>query len=327
MRRPQSRDRSFAELADGFVGYSELADILVFARETLGTSFPLSSYGDWLLDQSRGIRRGMSVWAAVESEIPARLESQIAAMSGGQSASTSVEPLQVQLLVAEAIATGARSVVFGLTLAPRPPGRGTRLRGDPANDESPAAADRALGCRRAALRRMSRSRTRTRASASWRPNAQMLVITQHAPVQQFVAGPWRPRPTILSAVRSAVTDQAFLIGPSRLEPLRGERASGMRIATGRIGTVSYAPLTQEPLAINHLRRKLSENAQRLRCVAAAAHFALMAQTGEDGPPDDSRRARTPASPAVAESAQHGIRTDRENCCNRADVDNACRVSG
>ena len=88
--------------------------------------------------------------------------------------------------------------------------------------------------------------------------ARLLVATQHAPHQQLVAGPWRTSPTSFVLHATPITDQAFLLGPTRLEPLRGERAGGVRLGLDATQAISLALLTQEPLAINFVRRRLAE---------------------------------------------------------------------
>ena len=97
---------------DDFGAYADTSDIVVISRQTLGTSFPLLHYGTWLRDSVVRLRRTVPFWAAVESEFPAALVSQITAMGGATASAPAVEPLQVQLLAAEAVAAGARGLYF-----------------------------------------------------------------------------------------------------------------------------------------------------------------------------------------------------------------------
>ena len=99
-------------MEDDFGAYADTSDIVVISRQTLGTSFPLLHYGAWLRDSVVRLRRTVPFWAAVESEFPAALVSQITAMGGTTASAPAVEPLQVQLLAAEAVAAGPEDCTF-----------------------------------------------------------------------------------------------------------------------------------------------------------------------------------------------------------------------
>lgn len=262
-----------AIVEDGFGDYAETSDIVVLSRQTLGTSFPLLHYGSWLRESVGRMRRTVPFWAAVESEFPAALVAQITAMGGSDAARPAVEPLQVQLLAAEAVAAGARGLYFPSSSRLDAADSSTRLRAvtlalvnaqlslaEPwaaggSFSEEPAAADPLLRVRVLETQR-----------------ARLLVATQHAPHQQLVAGPWRTTPSAFVLHSTPITDQAFLIGPTRLEPLRGERAGGVRLGLEATQAVSLALLTQEPLAINFVRRRLAETS----AASAATHQQLAA---------------------------------------------------
>ncbi len=311
---------------EGFTNYAEIADVVVFTRETLGTSFPLSSFGDWMQDGARGFPRGAAAWASVESEIPPRLESQIVAMSGGVATPTAVEPLQVEMLVAEALASGARGIYFRSRARLDLQDTGTRIR----------AATLQLVNRQLALvepwgaggtfeEELSGPEADTRIRVLQTQRARLLVITQHATYQQFAAGPWRSTPTSFAARSAPITDQAFLIGPSRLEPLRGERASGMRIGLDSGSAVALAMLTQEPLAINHIRRKLAENAQQSAAIRQQLTSLLMSQTSETDRRITSLGQGLPQAQLWLTRAEQGY-AQMGKLLQSGDVDNAWHVS-
>jgi hypothetical protein len=313
-------------VTDDFAGYAELADIVVCQREVLGTSFRLSSYGDWLLTCAARARAGRAMWASIESEFSPRLEAQISALNGGSTPVMVAEPLQVQLLVAEAVAAGVRGLFFRsrtrLDLQDPP----TRLRAATLqliNRQLALAAPWAAGGTYADELATPAADTRVRVLETQR--ARLLVITQHAPHQQFVAGPWRSNATSIIAHGAPVTDQVFLVGPTRLEPLRGERAGGLRVGLDATNAVSLALLTQEPLAINHLRRELAGSAQECASLRQQVAELLYSQTAEIDRQITALGHGLPSAPSWLTRAQRS-NEQAARLLQSGDLENACRIT-
>jgi hypothetical protein len=98
--------------------------------------------------------------------------------------------------------------------------------------------------------------------------SRLLLITQHAPGQQFVLGP-PPRDSLQVTVPGvSVSDRAYRVSPAGVKQLRvSHSGSGATIAIDDAGLTTAVVLTQDPLAVHHLGRTLAEiqqEAGRLR---------------------------------------------------------------
>ena len=95
--------------------------------------------------------------------------------------------------------------------------------------------------------------------------SRLLLLTQHAPAQQFVLGP-PPRSSLQVLVPGVgVSDQAYLVSLAGVKPLKVSHTSGgARIALDDAPHAAAIVVTQDPLAMHHLQRTLAEIPARKR---------------------------------------------------------------
>jgi hypothetical protein len=86
--------------------------VLVARRDVLGTSLELNQYITWLRQRSQLAMPGTTLWATIQTQPPASLVEQIAALSGRHSPPIDVQESQLRTLVHAALAGGARGLVF-----------------------------------------------------------------------------------------------------------------------------------------------------------------------------------------------------------------------
>lgn len=272
------RDRPLLAGVDaGLADLSRLATLLLLDRPTLGTTRELADLRPWLLTRPRLAQPGTPLIAAVESQRPAKLSEQLLLFSRGNPVDEDVDPQQIRLAAFHAIAAGARGLVFPseqpLAVDTGPAALRTDslkllnmelkllepwLAAGQLAEELPAEA----GAAQISVLATDRSR--------------LLIVTQHAPAQQYVLGP-PPRSTLSLVVPGVgVSDQAHLISLEGIKPLKLTHTSG----GGRL-TLEDAPhalaiaVTQDPLALLHLHRTqaaFKQEACRLRYDVTARRY-------------------------------------------------------
>jgi hypothetical protein len=229
----------------------------------------------------------------VETQRSGRLNEQLLHFTRGAAIEDDPDPQQIRLAAFHAIAAGARGLVFPseqpLAIDTGP----AALRTDAVKllnmelkllepwiaagqlvEEAPAEGGAA------------------QVSVLQTERARLLIVTQHAPAQQYVLGP-PPRSTLTLLVPgSGISDQAWLVSLEGIKPLKLTHTSG----GGRI-TLDDAPhaaaiaVTQDPLALHHLHRThaiFKHEACRLRYDLAARRYirtlAIDQQLSEAGHP-------------------------------------------
>jgi hypothetical protein len=98
--------------------------------------------------------------------------------------------------------------------------------------------------------------------------SRLLLITQHAPAQQFVLGP-PPRPVLQVTVPGvSLSDRAHRLTLAGVKPLKLTHTSGgAHLTLDDAGLATAVVITQDPLALHHLGRTLADirgEAARLR---------------------------------------------------------------
>lgn len=240
-------------------------DLLLFGRRTIGTTFDLRHYGDWLKRQMR-TTASKPFWGAIQSEPSQQIVEQLA-LSGTQPAKQSADPEQMRLMAFESIAVGARGVHFRSR---------SRLDLDDDTTKLRAAGLQLLNAELTLIEPWAAGGLASGEVDSNDPDARvrvlqtdrsrLLVVTRHADEQQYVPHP-RPTASLSFAVHAApITDQAYVLAAEGVQPLRRSRA-GARISLPGTDTISLVLLTQDPLAVNRVSRALltmQSDAARLR---------------------------------------------------------------
>jgi hypothetical protein len=217
------------------------------------------------------------VLASVASHRSARLNEQLLLFSRGAPVEEDVDPQQIRLQAFHAISAGARGLVFPSEMPLAIDTGPAALRTDSLkllNMElkllEPWIAAGQL------VEEIPAADGTTQISVLQAERAKLLIVTQHAPAQQYVLGP-PPRTTLSLAIPSLGTaDQAHLVSLEGIAPLKVSHTSG----GGRF-TIADAPhafaiaVTQDALALNHLHRThaaFKQEACRLRYDVTARRY-------------------------------------------------------
>ena len=266
----------------GLAEMSRIAPLVILERNTPGTSQELANLRHWLLARPRLARPGTPFWATIPTQRPQKLTEQLVLLSQGQAIEDDVDPDQLRLAAYCGLAAGARGLVFPsyspLTIDSRP----GALRADAMKllnlelrllepwiatgtfAEELAAAD---GSVQASVLATERSR--------------LLLVTQHAPAQQFVLGA-PPRSSLQVTVPGvSISDQAYRISLAGIKQLKVSHTSGgAHLTLDDAGLATAVVITQDPLAMHHLRRTLADarpKAARLRHDLAVRRLGRVAE--------------------------------------------------
>ena len=253
----------------GLSQFSRLAHVLLFERPTLGTSEELSDLRPWLLGRSRLARPGTPALASIETQRSFRLGEQLLLFSRGAPWDEDVDPAQLRLETFHAIAAGARGFVF-------PSERPLAI------DTGPSAlrtdAIRLINMELKLLEpwiaagqltdEMAAGDGSLQVTTLATDRSRLLILTQHAPAQQFALGP-PPRSSLSVVVPGVgVSDRAYLISLASVKPVNiSHTSSGSRIAIDDAPHAAAIVITQDHLAMHHLNSTLfaiKEDACHLR---------------------------------------------------------------
>ena len=262
--------------------YSRLANLLLLERPALGTSQELSELRQWSLVRSRLARPGTLMLASVQAQRLPRLGEQLVLFGRGAAWQEDCDPEQLRLQALQAIAAGARGSVV--------------------HTEQPLAIDTGAAAMRTDALRLLNMELKllepwvaaanvteelaagdgvVQVSILAAERSRLLVVTQHGSAGQFVLGPPPRNSLVVMAPGIGTTDQAFLVSLAGVKPLKITRSgTGARIVIDDAPHAAAIAITQDPLAIHHLRTVLAEHrgdAGRLRHDLTSRRLAQTAE--------------------------------------------------
>ncbi|MEX2175822.1 MAG: hypothetical protein WD872_15770 [Pirellulaceae bacterium] len=256
--------------ADAGLGeLSRVASLLIHDRNPLGTAQELSAQRGWLIARPRLTRPGTPMWAAVHSQRPHKLAEQLVLLSQGASVEEDTDPEQLRLSAYSALAAGARGFVFPSSSPLGIDRRSAALRTDalkllnmelklfdPWIAAGTLSEELAAGDHSVQVSVLSTDRSR------------LLLVTQHAPAQQYVLGPAPQSSLQVTVPGVSASDKAYRVSLGGIKSLRVTHSgSGAHLTLDDAGLATAVVITQDPLAIHHLKRTLSDvgvEAARLR---------------------------------------------------------------
>jgi hypothetical protein len=208
-----------------------------------------------------------------------------------------IEPQQLHQLAYQAIAAGARGLIFT-----------SRDRLDQA-DASSALRATTLQCLNQQLNLLEpwvaggdlsqefEVRDPTLSVALLKTDRSVLaLLTKTSRDSQYVSPPMTPRPVSLVVRGVPASAHAFSLSPIALNKLRAERHGGMRLQLESFRHSAVVVITQDPLVINHLNQEIGQGrrmAARARRELVARQATMTQQTLEAasiGLPDTGLRA-------------------------------------
>jgi hypothetical protein len=253
---------------------------LLLERPMLGTSTEMSDSRAWQLGRSRLARPGTPVLASIETQRNFRLGEQLLLFSRGAAWDEDVDPEQLRLETFHSIAAGARGFVFP---SEKPLGI----------DTGPAAmrtdAIRLINMELKLLEpwiaagnlaeEMAAPDGSLQVTTLTTERSRLLIVTQHAPAQQFVLGP-PPRSSVSVVVPGvSVADRAYLVSLAGVKDLKiSHTSAGARVQLDDAPHAAAIVVTQDHLAMHHIHRILLDpafkhDACRLRYDVTARRLA------------------------------------------------------
>jgi len=241
--------------------YSRIGDIVCFQRSILSGSFELTDYGPWLLERSRLARPGAPFWASVQTELSLGMMGQIVALSEGGPPPIHVQPAQIRLLAMNAVASGARALLFQSS---------RRLDSPDAVTQTRAAALRKINLELAIIEawagagkymgEITSTNPFTRIAVLETERSRLAIVMRHAEKQQYTMDASEQTAVSLVDPGSPVDATVFQVSMGGLAPLRSVRRSGgVRVSVADSGPVALVLFSQNPLTPSHLTRLILEN--------------------------------------------------------------------
>jgi hypothetical protein len=274
LRRAEIRpDRLLVgEVAERTSGFSRLLDLLIVRQLPLGSPLTLRDFGLWLEARPVLAKPGTPWWAEIQTEPSVELMDQWMALGLGLPTNLSVEPDQIRLQAFQAIASGARGLIFTSR---------TSLDQSSSEAEVRAKALRRLSLELDLIEPWVAGGSRAQDVAASSPDirigmlqterSQLLIILDQSSQQQFTVGPVSTEHLSLVVPCVATAPRLYLLTPGGLQPLPLRRVpGGIRIQLEQRSQVSLAVLTQDPLVIGHAARTLVEHREE----ASKLHYEL-----------------------------------------------------
>lgn len=287
-----------------FWNYSRLADILMVELPSLGGSIELDELGDWLRARQGMARPGTPVWVSLASAPSQELQAQLEAIAGGlretpgQAGAAAggagdsgpdnrgagdisamdgamdggaIDVRQLRLVALRAAAAGARGVCFRSS---------SRMLDGDARSQALSLVNLDLSliepwsAAGEFAAEIPASDPSARVTVMSTDRSQLLVATPVARGQQYELPPPAKGDVSFVVAGAPRSSRAYLVTPTGLVWLRDARrvAGGLRVAVPAPGPVRMVVLTENPLVLNHLSRRLAESNQS--AAAALRQIAL-----------------------------------------------------
>lgn len=238
---------------------SRFADALVFGRDPLCGGLGLTEYGNWLRERPRLARPGTPFWTSVQTEVPRALMEQWTASGAAWSEPPALDGEQIRLLTYTGIAAGSRGLLFQSSM---------RLDSTDAVNRTRATALGLLNLELDLVRPWVSGGNYDGMIDSTDPEvvgavlatdrARLVIPLWVGDGAQCVPG--QAATQIVSFVVPGVpeTFSAYLLAPGGLQPLKRERVTrGVKVTVENFALSSLILLTQDPLAISSLSRRVA----------------------------------------------------------------------
>jgi hypothetical protein len=270
-----------------FWSYRRFSDVLLLGEDALGTRRSFENYGAKMAEHaSRGARSG-PVWARVQTAPAGELLKQLEAIAGGPVAAP-VEAAQIRLLTVAALEAGATGFCFR---SPAP------LDAGDAASQHRAAVLHALNEELALVEPwISGSSARetldlqsdgVRGTAWGAERSKLILLARHYADDQFTAAPSPPHPVSVVLAGAPPSWKAYRITSDRLAPVWSSQVGGgMRINVPDVGRMAWIVVTDDPLTMNFLARRLRQNLvqrAKLRHEIVSREIALAEQVTKAAP--------------------------------------------
>jgi len=270
-----------------FSGASDIVGLRPADQPLTCGELELASYGQWFSDRRHALAAGVAAWAVLPTQVPESLEEQWRELDPAADRPACIEPQQLHLLAYQALAAGARGLLFT-----------SRARLDAADASSGLRAN-LLQCLNQQLSLLEPwvaggdlsdefevSDPRVSASLLRTERSTLALLTKTAPAAQYIVPPMTPRPVSLVVRGVPASSHAFTVTPIGMHTLRVARQGGMRIELERFRHSAVVMITHDPLVMNHLSETIRgqrRSAARARRELVARQLALTRSAFEENP--------------------------------------------
>ncbi|MHB1034122.1 MAG: hypothetical protein ACYC35_07035 [Pirellulales bacterium] len=244
--------------------YSRIADTLVIGRLPLGTNLELADYATWVRQRARFALPGTPIWTTIQTQPSRAIEEQWAALAGGRLPVVTVQDEQIRLLASTMLAAGSRGFLFESHArldAPDPAARQRAMTLELVNLELElvdrwAAAGNLLA-------EIPGSDAAVKAAVLRTDHARLLLPLWSAAGAQFVPGQSAGNDIALVVPGVPEEYDVYEITPAGFRTVRHKRGTGgTRLAIGEFALTTTILLTQDPLALDFLSRRLAQIGRR-----------------------------------------------------------------
>jgi hypothetical protein len=272
--------------------YSRYVDILSTYRYPVATSFELSDYSTWLRERPRLARPGTPAWTCVQTQLAAEVDQQWNVLSPIPVPQSVVSSEQLRLLAYTGLAAGTRGVCFQsrtrldaadastharalnlellnleLELAEPWGAAGSFVANVPGHNYVPPPLPGAKALKIPGQKYLSSAislNPEVNAAVLRTDRARLLLPIWTSRGAQFVPG--QSAGNSLSFIVPGVSESTdvYEITPGGLRPLRHSRVTGgIRVTLDEFSLSSMIVMTQDPLVINTLVRRLEQCGRRV----------------------------------------------------------------
>ncbi|QDU93458.1 hypothetical protein [Lignipirellula cremea] len=252
--------------------YSRIGEVVCFNRALLGGGFEMTDYGPWVLERTRLSRPGSPFWATIQTQLSPSAVDQNVALSETRDPRIHIEPDQIRLLALNAVASGARGLLFASRSRLDLPDTATQIRAASLRRinleldlvEPWAAGGKYMG-------EIETNQPLTRAAVLETERSRLMIVLRQGTGQQFTLD--APDNTSLSLVDpgSPIDAAAFRVSLGGLSPLRSiRRSGGVRVSLDDVGVSTLVLFSQNPLTPSNLTRRIAEK----QTETARLHFEL-----------------------------------------------------
>lgn len=245
--------------------HSRFADIILHQVPTIGVSAPPALLPGEIEKRSLFCSQTTAHWSVIETDYAPETLRQLEALSSLPQLSAAIEADQVQQQLFLAACGGARGFVYR--------SRSSLSDDRPVNEYRRSALE--LANRRLAIVEpwiaaaeqatpIPTDYASVQAAMLSTPTAKLLIVVRSLPGDQFTVAP-PPTGAFAIQVPGVPTDsEPYLLSNSNLKQLEHSRQSGgMRLVLHDRSRVSLIVLTQDPIVLRDMRRRIAENGRRI----------------------------------------------------------------
>ena len=262
--------------------YSRHLNVLILDRSPLGTSIELAEYAEWVRQRPRLARPGSAVWTALATQPARALVEQCRVLAGKGSLDVSFTPEQIRLLVYMALTGGSRGLLLGSDSRLDADDLPTRLRAETLEllNTELSLVEPWLAAGRAATG-VSSSEAKAIGSVIQAEQVRILLPAWVDQRSQFVPGQSAGYKLSFVVPGVPMSHEAYeLTAAGLMRPKARYAAGGMRVTLDEFDVTSLVALTQDPLIVSSLDRRLRVLPERAVALARDLAVAKLMQTTE-----------------------------------------------